>query len=165
MFSNAPPADSRFMTDVYRVKPGGHVKFVSLCRSIRGLYTHYDQQKTVACSNDARCNYCVRNYERKWTGWLIARQMNGDRRVLMNVTHGAALQIEDWRRKNGHLLGVIIELQRKGSLPNGPLSATCLARIDNTQEVPLQRLESAVRALYGLDPSVGEDLVDLKAVY
>lgn len=149
MFQNSPPSDTRSPLPIVRCRPGRPLEVVACCAMFRGIDTHYLNGATFICSGVESCVGCQANFEPRWQGYVIVRQLGGTNFAILQFTPIAGKVMEDWCRNGKSLLGARMRLTRLGNHLNAPLSCRTMGTEHGVKEFSTEVLEHCLERIYG----------------
>jgi len=148
-----PKDDLKAVIPVMRPVPGDGMRVVILSRHWVWLPTHYDGKRCVACADGKNCEWCTKQV-RAWKGFVVCRGLNGQRRILVQITPNVVESICCELDEGQILTGLMVRLFRLGKERNSPLAATVLGRRNGEQEVSVQDTWTHVQRIFKLRSSV-----------
>jgi len=95
---------------------------ILLQHSIFGLWTHFWNGKTIACSGDELCDACTANVKDVWAGYIIATALETDLTVLCAVTRPVKTDLDKYKDEEHGLFGLSVGLQRVGHRKTSPIA-------------------------------------------
>ena len=147
--TSPPKDDLRCVIPVMRPIPGDGMRVVILSRHWVWLPTHYDGKRCVACTDDKTCQWCPKQV-RAWKGFVVCRGLNGQRRVLLQITPNVVDNISCELDEGEVLAGLMVRFYRLGKERNSPLAAAVLGRREGEQEVSVQDTWTHVQRIFKL---------------
>jgi len=121
----SPPLDRQPYVPILSPGPGRTITGVILSDALVGVFTHWYDGRTVPCYHGpggvcALCQWAPR----RWKGYVALLWNGTPRQGMAEITLDAVRGCPRLADKDVSLRGLRLVLQRKGRVPNGPVTAT-----------------------------------------
>ncbi len=143
-----PPKAESYCYPIVRCRPRYPLCVTLLQREFSGLWTHYWNGKTVACTGAMYCEACKVYVKEIWAGYIIARRHSDDQKVICAITRPVFTEIDAMMDSKHELMGLRLRLIRVGRLATSPVKAECFGRDFDDEEVPKTVMEIIIMRLY-----------------
>lgn len=111
-----------------RVPTGGLLQGIITSEEVLGCPTHWDNFRTQPCDGPD-CELCKKGKPSRWQGYIsLFNQLNGHQCVVQ-LTDLAAQQLDQFRRRYGHIRGLLAAFSRVAKRPNARIQV-------ETRELP-----------------------------
>lgn len=127
-FDNSPPAADSHNYPIVRCKPRNPIRATLLQRSISGLWTHYWNKRTIACTGEKQCKACKEGIKDIWVGYILARRHEDDKKVLLAVTRPIKTELDEFLDSPQRLFGLRCRFIRVGKRDTSPIKVEVFGR-------------------------------------
>lgn len=148
MFCNDPPESETRCYEICRARPRNPLRVCVLNTTYLGVFTHWWNDKTIACPGKPHCEACESNVKVVWFGHFIVRRLDDDKEVLAVFTQPCLKVVNSMWRDGIGLFGARLQFQRVGKRPTSPLYVTTGGHEDGEIETPMVILEKVLTRLY-----------------
>jgi len=95
---------------------------------VSGIWTHYWNNKTIACLGPAPCEACDAHVKATWAGYMIAQQHEDDKKVICALTRPVKTELDEFLDSKHELFGLRVRIIRVGRKPTSPVKIEIFGR-------------------------------------
>jgi len=143
-----PPLASGLPFPIVRARPKGSLEVVLTCRQVVGVMTHWDSERTVLCTGEAGCPWCIGLQPRRWIGWISCSSQRTGEAGLLQFTPHIGNQFVKYSAERADFLGMKCKISRAGPKVNSRLSYQFQGWADKADEISFDRLLAIVSMLF-----------------
>lgn len=150
------PVEKDLISDwaIWRAKPGRDVPLIIWSDDIFGCRTHWWGGRTTPCRKEG-CPACAVSTEDRWNGWVFAKLVNTEEKVIFEFTPPAGLALDEMFVQFGTLKGVQIIATRKSDRANGQVHVRCKGQAKDWRKIPTApAIVPAMCRIWGVRPDM-----------
>jgi len=130
------------------------VRAILICRSWKGVNTHWYGKHTIACCGTEACPACDVGMAPVRKFYIAARSLRDNNQAILMITPGAAISIHHHRRLETGLLGMEVILGRAAKRNTAPMTARCVNYHPDTSEFGQERLERVILRIFAANANL-----------
>lgn len=135
--TSAEPPPAALSLHLYRLRKGAVFSVVCLSERIYGIVTHWTGTRTEPCIDPPdECPGCKARKPRRWKGYIHCRNAKDGAEGLIELTAGAARQLQAQRPNTPTLRGTMLRIERSKKASNGRLDVQVLGTYHPIEDLP-----------------------------
>jgi len=133
------------------------VRAILICRSWKGVLTHWYGKHTIACCGTDNCPACDVGMAPVQKFYIVARSRRDDNLGVLMITPTAAASIVQHRHKDEGMLGMEVVLGRSAKRNTSPMTARVINYHPETNEFGQERLERVISRIFAANAGKKEE--------
>lgn len=112
-YRGAQPPPRGVRSDIVRVTTCDTRQFCILSKNVFGQYVHWYGGRSHECAADSsQCNGCLRQWPRKWLGYLYVHEISHEQPVFLELTRRACELLWAQAPQDENLRGVQVRISK-----------------------------------------------------